>query len=36
MTTMAGDSDHNRRVLYVLLAIIASLVTASFLVGIKW
>ncbi len=37
MTTVANPSgDRNRRVLYVLLAIIAALVAASFAVGVKW
>jgi hypothetical protein len=33
---MDGFRDRNRRVLRVLLAIMATLIVASFLVGIRW
>jgi hypothetical protein len=34
--TMADLDDRNRRVRRILLAIVAALVVASFLVGIRW
>ena len=33
---MAGLDDRNRRVRWILLGIVAALVVASFLVGIRW
>jgi uncharacterized membrane protein len=33
---MAGLDDRNRRVRWILLGIVAVLVVASFLVGIRW
>jgi hypothetical protein len=33
---MAGLEERNRRVRRILLAIVAALVVASFLVGIRW
>ena len=34
--TSHGPSAKNRRVLFVLLGIVAALVIASFIVGIRW
>lgn len=35
-SVMAGLDDRNRRVRWILLGIVAVLVVASFLVGIRW